>query len=119
MAQCLAFLDEEAILGHYLKHENPDQYRTLLGAVKARDIDAFRDFYTSDEYLQRGRQKTVTLTRDQALQMAQGILGVDKDTIKCDFGNGVFIVLPRGKAYRLAGELKANTRPTITLRFNT
>ncbi|MFT4820484.1 MAG: glycosyltransferase involved in cell wall biosynthesis [Candidatus Azotimanducaceae bacterium] len=93
--------------------------KSLLDAVRCNDVDEFRAFFESHAY-QRDKIHSpgkVTLKRDQALRIAKSILLANGHSIRCEFGEGIFVTLPRTKAHQLAAQLQANRQPTITLQF--
>jgi len=114
----LQYLDES-----YFTQPNPggqaELQRDLYHLVIAKDYQAFNTFFNSEAYLSNKNQaQSVTISQLQANRLGQDLLQVNKPQIRCDFGGGVVITLPKDRAHQLAKQLIANQNPSITLRFN-
>ena len=118
-SRCLAAMDHELIERDLLLGGDTRLFRPLLDTVRRKDVSGFRAFFESDAYDQDRIHNPglVTLTHEQGLMVARSILQTNSESIRCDFGSGVFVTLPRLKAHQLAAQLQANRQSTITLQL--
>ncbi|MCK4834925.1 MAG: glycosyltransferase family 2 protein, partial [Gammaproteobacteria bacterium] len=87
-----------------------DLYRQLLALLKKNDLAGLLTFFSSESNRLNTADnlQVVTLAQQQAVQLGQDLLQVNKAHIRCDFGSGVIITLPMEKAHQLARQLIAN-----------
>lgn len=120
--QCLEYCEQSYFNTHF--HSDPaiELYRQMLELLQKNKVAGLRDFFNSGPYRQQsakqlsaGKQQTVTLKRQQAAQLGQDLLQVNKAHIRCDFGGGVIVILPMDQAHQLARQLLANQHDEITL----
>jgi len=108
--------------GYFSPESNRQQIASqqeLYRLLMARDITAFKTFFKSSAYQsQKNQAKSVTILQQQAKQLGYDILQINKVKIRCNFGSGVIITLPKQKAHQLAKQLIANQNPSITLWFD-
>lgn len=123
--QCLEYCDLSSFNTRF--HSDPaiELYRQMLELLQKNEVAGLRHFFNSEPYRQQSskqlsaeKQQAVTLKRQQAAQLGQDLLQVNKAHIRCDFGSGVIVTLPVEKAHQLARQLLANQHDEITLRFN-
>ena len=119
-AQCFQHLDPSYFNAQFQSNLDIDLYREMLKRVKQVDVTELEVFFKSEAYQQRvsGSIRPVKLTQQQAFQLGQDMLQINKAHIRCDLGGGVVVTLPKDKAHQLARRLIANRNPGITLSFN-
>jgi glycosyltransferase involved in cell wall biosynthesis len=119
-AQCFERIDPSYFNTQFQSNPDIGLYREMLELVKQKDVTGLGVFFKSKEYQHRaGREgRPVTLTQQQAIQLGQDLLQVNRAHIRCDFGGGVIVTLPKDRAHQLAKQLIANRNPRITLNFN-
>lgn len=118
-AQCLEHLDQTYFNNQIKTYPDAELYRKLVALIKLKDAAQLEQFFQSDTYKQRLDEtpQSVVLTRQQANQLGQDILQINKTHIRCDFGNGTVVTLPKHEAHQLARQLVSNQKPRINLKF--
>ena len=119
-AKCFEHIDVSYFNTQFQSDPDADLYRELLDKVERKDISGLNVFFRSEVYQQRsaGIVRPVTLSQQQARQLGQDLLQVDKAYIRCNFGSGAIITLPKDEAHQLARQLVANRNSQIQLKFN-
>jgi len=119
--KCLDHLDPAYFNKHFQADSDAEVLREMMVQVRQNDVVGLSHSFNNDT---ARRQRTgnniqsVTLSKQQAYQLGQDLLQVNKTHIRCEMGSNVIITLPREEAYQLARRLIANREPEITLRFN-
>ena len=123
-SQCFRHIDMSFFESRFRADLDHDLQRQLLKLLSTVDNDntgdTLREFFTSDSYRQRldRKQQSVTLSRAQANQLGTEMLKIERERIRCDLGNGKLVTLSKDDAHKLARQLIANQKASITLNFN-
>tara|TARA_R110002110_G_scaffold28751_4_gene103819 strand:+ start:762 stop:1982 length:1221 start_codon:yes stop_codon:yes gene_type:complete len=118
-SRCLTSVDGVLAPLNAKSGNTPALPKPFLESIRNNDVASFRQFFLSDSYQKRRQHSpgNVTLSREQGLMVARTIREATGNMIRCNFGDGVFVTLPRTKAHQLAANLEANTQSYITLQF--
>ena len=119
-AKCFKYIDAPYFNAQLKSDPDIGLYSEMLERVKRKDVTGLGIFFKSEAYQLRsaGIVRPVTLSQQQARRLGQDLLQVDKAYIRCDFGGGTIVTLPKDRAHQLARQLVANRNPQIQLRFN-
>jgi hypothetical protein len=120
-AKCFDHLDLSYFNQHIEVESDVGVFREMLKLVKQNNVIGLGAFFKND-MPRRQRAgiilQSVTLSKQQAQQLGQDLLQINKAHIRCEMGSNFIITLPREEAHQLARRLIANRKPEITLRFN-
>ncbi|MBE9561043.1 MAG: glycosyltransferase family 2 protein [Proteobacteria bacterium] len=118
--KCLEQYDLAYFNTRFLSDPAIELYRQMLERLQKNELIGLKHFFNSEPYRQSvaGISQVVTLKQQQAFQLGQDLLQVNKPHIRCDFGGGIIVTLPMEKAHQLARQMIANQNAEITLRFN-
>jgi hypothetical protein len=119
-AKCFEAIDAAYFNVQFQSDPDAGLYRVLLEKVSRKDIAGLDTFFKSQAYQLRsaGTVRPVRLTQQQARQLGQDLLQVNKAHIRCDFGGGTVVTLPKDRAHQLATQLIANRNAHINLKFD-